>query len=312
MENWNISAFNNPTGLTYQGSIFSPPMTPEVIHELNLKLDQIRHKQNLTLPVERTQAILQHLASFKLGRYLLFKGGFNGYWLSDSILDTKMDNEISPFEEWLRFKSPYICANRERFHIFQLEAHKRLISNINLASIPCGLMDDLLRLNYQAFDNIHLWGIDSEDESLVLANGNAQNFGLEHFTTLLNQDTFQLQEKTYDMVLSYGHYKMSGQHDQLVKFYQQIQLSLKPNGTLITAFHTSNFLTDTNQAGAPDLNDSLLQHVLFHDILESDFMHPHTIEEATQILNESGLKIMEIHPDSLGILPTFICQKMEK
>jgi hypothetical protein len=313
MENWTISTSDHLTDLTYQGSILSPPLKPEVSSELTLKLNQIQHKQYLSLPFEHTRAILQHLASFELGCYLLLNGRLNGYWLSDVVLNTKIDHEIGPLEQWLRFRSPYICANRERFHTFQLEAHRRMTSNTNIASIPCGLMDDLLRLNYQSFDNIHLWGIDSEDEALAIANGNALNFGLENFTTLLKRDLCHLQiTDAFDIVLSYGHNKLPMQRDWIVGFYQQIHLSLKSNGTLITAFHTSSTLTPSNPSETPNLTDSLLEHVIFNDILESDFTHSYTLDEATQILTESGFKILEIQPDSRGILPTLICQKIEK
>lgn len=68
--------------------------------------------------------------------------------------------------------APVVKATQERFKIFQKSIESNLKNDIKIASIPCGVMDDLLYLHYDKFWNIELFGIDIDDQSLVLAKEN--------------------------------------------------------------------------------------------------------------------------------------------
>src|SRR5690606_5582664 len=99
--------------------------------------------------------LLEQLSSFNLGRFVLLHGGLDGYWTQYLCLHpsrgrlTQRNDEGRPFSEletWLLDRAPLTLATQQRFHIFQDLCQHLLTDGMDLASIPCGLMDDLLGL----------------------------------------------------------------------------------------------------------------------------------------------------------------------
>ena len=58
---------------------------------------------------------------------------------------------------------------QKRFHIFQQEIQKRIQNGVVLGSVPCGLMEDLMTLNFHLIKDIELIGFDLDNNSLEKA-----------------------------------------------------------------------------------------------------------------------------------------------
>ena len=175
--------------------------------------------------------LLKELSEFELGRFLLTQRGLNGYWTAYVILHGIKLVGLSPLESWIIHKAPGIQATRERFYIFQQQVQKRLSDNMALASIPCGLMDDLLTLDHSAFDEITLTGIDFDPSSLELAKQNAKinNIG---FTNFIQQDASNLGvSDSFDVIVSNGLNIYEPNPKRLLELYTQFYYALKAGGT---------------------------------------------------------------------------------
>ena len=103
---------------------------------------------------EEENELLRQLSEFELGRFLLKNKGLNGYWTSYVILQGPQKENLHPLEQWILHKAPVVKATQEHFQIFKLQLQKNLRNGIKIMSIPCGLMDDLLSLDFNGFDNV--------------------------------------------------------------------------------------------------------------------------------------------------------------
>ncbi|MDP9196256.1 MAG: hypothetical protein M3O22_05760 [Pseudomonadota bacterium] len=122
----------------------------------------------LALLLEEELDLLRQLTEFELGRFLLRSRGLNGYWTAWLILHGP-ELAQHPLEQWLVHEAPTVCATRERFGIFRQQLNAALRPGASLCSVPCGLMDDLLGLDDEAFPDLSLTGIDPDPDSLQLA-----------------------------------------------------------------------------------------------------------------------------------------------
>lgn len=118
------------------------------------------------------------LNEFELGRFLLSNLGLNGYWTSYVLLhpeqgrQTRLSSDGTPLTEleaWLLDCCPIILATQERFQTFRELTQPRISSGMHIASIPSGLMDDLLTLTYSDTTNIEVTAVDLDPSSLEYA-----------------------------------------------------------------------------------------------------------------------------------------------
>ena len=95
------------------------------------------------------------LKKFELGRFLLDNLGLNGHWTSYVLMhpdrgrQSKVSSDGTPITEletWLLDRCPIFLATQERFRIFRALTQPLLRPGMQLASLPAGLMDDLLTL----------------------------------------------------------------------------------------------------------------------------------------------------------------------
>ena len=115
----------------------------------------------------RQLELLEDLTLFPFGRFLLENKGINGYWTHYMIMHphqgrlTGLNSERKPFTELEKFlldSAPTLLATQQRFVHFQTYLQQEVKSNRNLASIPCGLMGELLTLNFTQVGNVKLVG----------------------------------------------------------------------------------------------------------------------------------------------------------
>jgi len=271
---------------------------------------RLTDKNNLALPFDQELEMLRQLEQFELGRFLLSNKGLNGYWTSYLILHGLKEENLHPLEKWILESAPAVRATRERFHIFQRVLTKNLQDNITIASIPCGIMDDLTSLNTRDFRNINYVGIDYDNHSIDLAKSNsnaAQNVSVRFY----QQDAWDLKfDSEFDIITSNGLNIYEPDDDKVVSLYKNFYQSLKPNGVLITSFLTpppsvSEESTWKNYSSA----DVIKQKALFVDIIGVNWQAFRTEKQTREQLEKAGFSNIEFTYDSQGMFPTVIARK---
>jgi SAM-dependent methyltransferase len=270
-------------------------------------MNRLEKSDNLFLPLNETMDLLNELASFNLGRFLLHNRGLNGYWTSYIFRNNLDPDQIIGLESWLLNKSLYVMA-RERFYTFQEEIRKRLHSDMTLASIPSGLMDDLLFLDYSAYRNIHLVGIDADSESLKFArqNANERGFSSEQ-VTLMQKDAWDLDiHAEFDLLTSNGLNMYESCENRLIVLYRSFYKALKPNGTLLISFippppeNIESFISSEN---------FLKERSVFGDIVQINYLNFCTEVDMKNQLQAAGFMIESIQYNEKGMAPVVVAKK---
>jgi SAM-dependent methyltransferase len=281
-------------------------------YNLSEHKNRLARTENLTLPLEQELKLLDGLSQFELGRFLLSNRGLNGYWTAYVILYSLRKESMHPLEHWMLNKAPGFKATKERFRIFQEQLQSHLQDNWTLASLPCGLMDDLLSLDYSNKTNINLVGIDLDAESLELAAQNAIKQDFKN-VTFLKKDAWNLGiESELNMITSNGLNIYEPDDEKVTAFYQQCSKALKPNGIFITSFITpppaiSNESTWVNF----NTEDLIKQKAIFNDILQVNWQTFRTEKITCNQLAQAGFEIKEVLYDSQGIFPTVVARKIQ-
>lgn len=279
--------------------------------DLNTTRQRLQDTAILTLPLEETLNLLNQLNEFDLGQFLLKNKGLNGYWTSYVILHAPTKELRNPLENWMIHQAPVVKATRERFYIFQEQLQKHVKSNMTLTSIPCGLMDDLLLLDYSNTENVHLVGIDLDNESIELAQGNASMHMKEETTSFMKKDAWNLGvQEQYDLITSNGLNIYESDDVKVTDLYKEFYKALKPGGTLITSFLTPPPpLAKDSPWENFNSEDVKKQKAIFGDILQATWQCFRTEIQTRKQLIEAGFIILDIIYDSQGMFPTILAQK---
>ncbi|MBA4118253.1 MAG: SAM-dependent methyltransferase [Candidatus Puniceispirillum sp.] len=259
---------------------------------------------------EETLSLLDELSTFESGRFLLKNQGLDGEWISYLILDAPLREDLCPLEHWMVHRAPSALATRARFWIFQEVMTARLQDNMRIASVPCGLMEDLLHLPTQGLANIALVGIDLDENALKMAAENAQSKGF-HNASFIQKDAWDLgEENAYDLLTSSGlniYVTDPVRHEAL---FESFFKALKPGAVLVSSFWTPPpALNPASPWVDVDPQDALKQKVVFKDIIGAkwqNFDMPGTI---TAQLTRIGYKDIQILPDPNWIMPTVVATK---
>lgn len=270
-------------------------------------MERLEKNDNLFLPLKETKDLLNELASFNLGRFLLHNRGLNGYWTSYIFRNNVDSAQLTELESWLLNDSLYVMA-RERFYTFQEEIRKRLHSDMTLASIPSGLMDDLLLLDYPFYRNIHLVGIDADSESLKFARQNAKERGFSsEQVTLMQKDAWDLDIYTeFDLITSNGLNMYESCEKRLIALYQSFYKALKPNGTLLISFippppeKIASFISPEN---------FLKERSIFGDIVQINYLNFCAEVDMKNQLQTAGFMIESIQYNEKGMAPVVVAKK---
>lgn len=284
------------------------PLTSE---ELAPFRNRLRSLPTLTLPLEEAESLLEELNQFDLGRFLLRNGGINGYWTAYWIIHGPQQQLTSPLEKWLIHETPAFRASRERFSFFQQELQALIASHKKFASIPCGLMDDLLRLDYRSTEGVTLTGIDLDSGSLQLGHLNAQQLQPDLTIAFLQKDAFSLELKEeFDVITSNGLNFYEHEDAKVINLYKSFFQALTPGGTLITSFLTPppTMVTDSTWKNV-DPTAALKQKALFMDVLNMRWHAFRTESQTTAQLEEAGFSVDKLIYDSQGIFPTILAHK---
>ncbi|MGI4850582.1 MAG: class I SAM-dependent methyltransferase [Janthinobacterium lividum] len=226
------------------------------------------------------------------------------------ILHGPKKQNLSDLEHWILHKAPLVKATRERFAIFNQQIQKYLTHDMTLASIPCGLMDDLLQQDYTKLKNVHLVGIDIDPESLNFASEKAKDSSCQN-VLFTKKDAWNLDaDGQYHLIVSNGLNIYEPEDIKVIQLYQEFYRALKIGGRLITSFVTpSPAMTSESTWCHYNADDLLKQRALFSDVIGVSWQKYRTESETQIQLEKAGFKIVEIIYDTQGMFPTIVSQK---
>lgn len=256
--------------------------------------------------------ILEQMTQVDLGRFVLEHRGLNGYW-SDYIIRNAHKTELSKMELFFLQKFPLTLALRERLKVSQELLQQNLLENIALASLPCGVMADLLTLDYKSYKKVNITGIDLDFESLTLSHALAVKNKLELETQFIQADAWSIEFKDkYHMVVSNGLNNYVTNIDRLVSLYGKLREAIKPGGILITSFRTPSPEQNKHSPWNMDIINPehlRLQKIVFDDIIQARWHSTQTVDEMADILERAGFNKLELIFDQAKLSPTVIAQK---
>ncbi len=286
-------------------------------------IDKVQSRKDLPyVTVEKQLELIELIKQFGLGRFLLERGGLNGYW-TDYVVKhpakgrlTGLNDENNPFnalEEGLLNRAPTILATQQRFEIFKAEIQKRVQEKVEIASIPCGLMADLLDLDYEQAKGACLTGIDLDSESIALAKQNAIERHLGAQCRFIEANAWDLNiYEEFDLITSNGLNIYEPDDEKVIALYQEFFKALKPGGCLVTSFLTPppapGYITEW-KLDAVNMEDALLQKIVFADILDCKWQVFRSEEAVRHQLQQAGFQEIEIIYDKAHIFPTVIAIK---
>ncbi len=284
--------------------------------------DKISSRGDLShVSVARQLDIIDQFCAFPLGRFILERRGANGFWTDYMISHphngrvTGLNIEGKPFtpmEEFFLNKIPIIVAHQERFGIFQKLAQSFLKNDVVFASIPCGIMRDLLTLDFSRVKNVALVGIDIDHESLLLAKQYADENRIPN-VRLLEQDAWQMPfVNEFDVITSSGLNVYESDPKRLLELYRRFFQALKPGGKLIISVLTyppdAGKDTDWDLTGI-EPETLLLDRIIHKDILDIKWRNFRSTQELDKEFIQAGFSEITVHFDKHRIFPTIVATK---
>ncbi|MCB1111750.1 MAG: class I SAM-dependent methyltransferase [Chlamydiales bacterium] len=271
--------------------------------------------------VDEQLAIVDQLAAFPLGRFLLQNRGLNGFW-TDYILMHPHTGRItglgadgksfSKLEEFILNRAPTVLATQERFEIFRYQTQMRVSEGVRIISVPCGLMSDLLTLDYKKVDAFELVGMDLDITSIHYATQRAAKYGLsEHASFFLADAWADGAVEPADLLLSNGLNIYVDKEETIIDLYRSYHRMIKKDGLLITSFLTPppNVAESEWYLDSIDIASAMKQKLILTDILEAKWNNFWTTEQVIGHLVEAGFADIQIIPDTANIFPTVVAMK---
>ena len=285
-------------------------LTNKVVQNIE---ERLKKAERLMLPLDRTLELLHQLKEFELGRFLLHNRGLNGYWTSYIFQHAFGKQPETSLESWLLTKSLLIQA-RERFHRFKVELGQHVREGVHLASIPSGLMDDLLQLDYRGIRDFRLSGIDVDVQSLEFARQNARKRELEAHCQFLQRDAWKLDIRNeFDVISSNGLNMYEPNPQRLIELYRNFHAALREGGSLIMSFLTpppaGDFSSGAWDAYETAPEDLLIERALFGDIIQANYLNFSSEQETRTQLETAGFTVERVNYSRKGVLPIIIARK---
>ncbi len=285
----------------------------------NTYIKQIRNKGNLPYTTVDEQIFLvEEMLRSELGTFILENKGANGFW-TDILINsseenyTKKEGRSNFFEKFLLFRSPVVLAHKERFKLFQTNIQAMLKPQLSLASLPCGLMRDLLTLNFTNAPKCKLTGIDIDAKSLKLAADLAKSMKCKNDIYFLQANVWNLEIlEEFDILTSSGLNVYEPSRKRTIELYKLFLRTLKPEGVLITSVLTFPPFSETNtdwKISSIPPEDLRLERVIHHDILGVKWGNYRSINDLKTDFEIAGFSKVEVIIDSKRIFPTILAYK---
>lgn len=285
--------------------------------------EKIQRRGNLPyVTTEKQLEILEQLSNFDPGRFLIERGGLNGFWTHYIISHplkgriTRLDHDQKPFNpiaEFLLNKAPVTLATQQRFVIFKETIQKHLREGCSLASVPCGVMGDLLELDYSKIKKFSLHGIDLDSETLSQAKIYAEERHLANQCSFTEADAWSFDAPAaFDLISSNGLNIYEPDDDKVIQLYRHFHDCLKPQGVLVTSFLTPPPLPGMAcewKLDQVNSQDALLQKIILSDIISGKWQVYRSEEKVKSQLAQAGFKEITIIYDDAHVFPTVIAKK---
>ncbi len=286
-----------------------------LINKIATRIKQQGDKPYITVSAQLE--LLHQLSQFEFGIFLIRNRGINGYWthymLTHPLRSESSQTILSPLETFILDSAPTMLATQQRFMIFLEENQKMVFDGAKLACVPCGLMGELLYLNYEGIERIDLIGIDYDQDSLFHAKKQAKKKNLSPFVHLHQTNAWDIEsEETYDLISSNGLTIYEPDDKKVMDLYGIFYRALKQNGKLVTSFLTpppnltDDYEWDMVQIDPEALN---LQKIIFVDILEAKWQCFRSSEQVKSQLQQAGFSNIEFIYDSAKLFPTVVAYK---
>ncbi|MEE3653037.1 MULTISPECIES: SAM-dependent methyltransferase [unclassified Brenneria] len=310
-----MSKPDQPIDTDPRSSLLSHRNTSSDDHNGRIASAKNRIRQSGDLPgatVDQQLAMLDELASFELGRFLLEHHGLNAHWTHRLV--TYRSGEVrfaNQLEELIYEKLPSVLATRERFAIFQQQLQTLLRPGITMASVPCGFMGDLLLIDYTHHHDISLIGVDLDNQALAGARSLAEQQGLEKRLSLYCHDAWSLDlGPQVDVLTSNGLNIYEPNDDRVTALYRAFFDGLIPGGTLVTSFLTPPpALSADSPWREADPALLALQHLLFSRIFSAKWTSFRTHAQTQSQLETAGFSDIQFINDRMHMFPTVIARK---
>ena len=292
------------------------------IQEISSRIKQQGDKPYAT--VQTQLEILEQLSQFEFGRFLLLNRGINGYWTHYMLThpwglrETKKSHsieELTSLEQFLLESAPSILATQQRFEIFLQENQKEVKNGAKLACIPCGMMGEILYLNFENIDAIQLIGLDYDPNTLNDARSLATKQNLLPLVKLHQGDAWKMTfNNEFDLISSNGLNIYEPGDEKVTQLYQAFYSALKPGGKLVTSFLTPpDTLSDSCKWDMSAINqaDLLKQKIIFVDVLEAKWQCFRTSAQTKLQLESVGFEHIEFLYDEAKLFPTVVAYKKQ-
>lgn len=267
------------------------------------------------IALDKQLELLDLLADCELGKFLIERGGLNGYWTYQVVNypTLAIKPQMNAVEQFLFTKAPFALATQQRFQIFKEELQKKVSENVNFASVPCGLMADLIELNFSDITHFTLTGIDIDAEAISQGQRFAREHGISENCEFLQKDAWALgMNDHFDVLTSNGLSLYESSDERVISLYRQFFKAIKPGGYLITSFLTlppiPGHVSEWNLAKI-NTADALMQKIIFADILHSKWQIFRSSECVQGQLKSAGFESIEFIHDEASIFPTAIARK---
>jgi uncharacterized protein involved in tolerance to divalent cations/SAM-dependent methyltransferase len=294
---------------------FSTEKIDVAIQEITFRINQQGDKPYATIQAQLE--ILEQLSQFEFGQFLILNRGINGYWthymLTHQWVESNSVEKITSTEQFILESAPTILATQQRFEIFLQENQTEVKNGAKLACIPCGMMGELLYLNFESIESIQLIGLDYDPNTLIDARSLATKLNRLPMVKLHQGDAWQMTfNNEFDLISSNGLNIYEPDEERVTQLYQVFYNALKPGGKLVTSFLTPPpTVSDSCEwdMAAISQADLLKQKIIFVDILEAKWQCFRTSAQTQSQLESVGFERIEFIYDKAKLFPTVVAYK---
>ena len=255
--------------------------------------------------VEEQLAIVDQLAAFPLGAFLLEHGLLDGHW-TDYILTLRQSVDIdtlAPLERMVMFELPLSKAFHQRFATFNRILEEELQPGYKCLSIPSGTLPEFRTIDPKAVEGVKIVAVDWDPAALEEAASLVNHLDVDYHCL----DAWEFRgDGSGDLLISNGLNFYIPEDDKVTDLYRIFHDSLKPGAMLVTSI-----LTPMTEWKFEKIDPEMgrLARVIFVDILDGKWQCYRSVEETRAQLNEAGFDQIEVVYDEAHLFPTIIARR---
>ena len=202
-------------------------------------------------------------------------------------------------------RCPILLATQERFRIFRELTQPYLRSGMQLASLPSGVMDDLLTLDYSGLKGVELAAIDLDAASLREAEANYRRVQPPIKVVFEQRDAWSLEcSERWDLITSNGLNIYVEDDLRCMELYRSISQALRPGGIFIVSFITPP------SEWQPHSRDELeFQRFLFTEVVPVKRSCVRDEAKTRQQLRDAGFDVLTVRYDTQRMFPAVVAKR---